>query len=129
MPMPADNYVAGVCNIGQAEIAGRRAFGWVMLGVALVLVAALATAGSARWWRLFVFFPATLSATGFLQAHFHFCVGFARRGIFNFDAIGHTHAVTDDAEKAKDRVSGARIMRYSVVIGAAAAVVAVAIGS
>src|ERR1700690_3894174 len=118
-------YVAGICNIGPEEIRRRRTTGWVGLIIALILFAVLFWTGVDPWWRLLVFLPATLSASGFLQAYFQFCSGFARRGVFNFGAIGQMNPVADDASKAKDRRWGNRITLYAVVIGALIAIACV----
>ncbi len=121
-------YVAGVCNIGPAEIARRRAVGWIGVAVAVALLAALMWAGVDRWWRLTVFLPATMAASGFLQARFRFCVGFARMGISNFGELGQTQAVESDAARSADRATGTRLTLYATVIGAATAIIAVAVG-
>jgi MFS-type transporter involved in bile tolerance (Atg22 family) len=118
MNMTGTTYVAGVCNIGDEEIARRRNFGFVMLAVAIVLLAVLVWAALNPWWRLFVFFPAMMSASGFLQAYFGFCSGFARKGIFNFDAIGQTSQVTDETARASDKRKGNSITLYAMLIGA-----------
>jgi hypothetical protein len=123
----AQIYVAGICNIGPEEIRRRRATGWVGLIVAVIVFAVLFWIGVNPLWRLFVFFPAALSATGFLQAYFQFCTGFARRGIFNFGTAGQTNAVADDTSKAKDRKRGNRITLYAVTIGIVVAIVCVII--
>jgi hypothetical protein len=125
MPTTKIEYLAGVCNIGPEEIARRRNLGWIGLAVAIVLLAILVWAGVNPWWRLFVFFPAMLSASGFLQAYFRFCSGYARRGVFNFGSLGATHPVTDATSKTKDRKQGNRIMLWAVLIGAVAAIVVV----
>lgn len=67
----AEVYRAGVCNIGPAEVAKRRAIGWggLALGVAAFLV--LAASGAGRAWRLIVFLPLVVSASGFVQASAH----------------------------------------------------------
>jgi hypothetical protein len=117
--MPQAEYIAGVCNIGPAEIARRRSFGWATLAISVVLLAALFWAGADPWWRLFVFFPATMSASGFLQAYFRFCTGFAHKGVFNFESIGTLHQVSDEAFKTKDKTKGNQIVLYAVLIGAA----------
>lgn len=116
-------YVAGVCNIGPAEIARRRNIGWIGLAVAVVLLAGLVWTGVSPWWRLLIFFPTMLSASGFLQAYFGFCAGFARRGVFNLGALGHQQTVTDDASKVKDRRKGNQIGIYAALIGIVVALV------
>jgi hypothetical protein len=123
--MAQAQYVPGVCNIGPEEIARRRNLGWIGLVVAIVVFAALLWSGVDAWWRLFVFFPAALSASGFLQAYFQFCTGFARAGIFNFGSLGTQQTVGDDSSKAKDKRQGSRITLYAVLIGFIVALAAV----
>ncbi len=126
--MNQTEYIPGACNIGPDEIARRRSVGWFSLAVTVVLFGALELSGINQWWRIFIFFPASLSASGFIQAHFHFCSGFARAGIFNFGALGELHKVDDDASRAMDRQKGYRIILYSVSIGGIAALVAALLG-
>jgi type II secretory pathway component PulK len=123
--MVQPEYVPGVCNIGHEEIARRRRFGWVALIVALLLVAVLIRMHVNPWWRLLVFLPAAMSASGFLQAQFHFCLGFAYAGISNFGALGQSEAVTDKASRTTDRKRGTRIAIYAVVIGTVAGLLSV----
>lgn len=118
-------YVPGVCNIGPEEIARRRRLGWTGLLVALVLFVGLFWFGANPWWRLLVFFPAALSASGFLQAYFQFCSGFGRRGVFNFGSLGQMTNIADDESKQKDRKRGSRIAIYAFAIGAIVALVCV----
>ncbi|MGA7162048.1 MAG: hypothetical protein WBZ48_13685 [Bacteroidota bacterium] len=118
-------YVPGVCNIGPDEIARRRNLGWVALAITLVLMFTLAWTGVNSWWRLFVFFPAMTSASGFLQVHFHFCSGFARVGVFNFGSIGETNKVTDEISRAKDKRRGGQITLYAALVGGAITLFAV----
>jgi len=121
----ANEYIPGVCNIGEEEISRRRKLGWIGLAVAVVLFAVLFWVGVDVWWRLLVFFPAAFSASGFLQAHFGFCSGYARTGVFNFGMPGKTTVVADEASKAKDRKKGSRITMYAVLIGALVALACV----
>ena len=123
-PTDQTEYVAGVCNIGSQEIARRRNIGLASLVFSVLLLLVLLWTGSHPGWRLLVFFPAALSASGFLQARFHFCVGFARAGIYNFGPIGEKQEIVEDSAKAKDRSRGRQITLYAVLLGAAAAVAA-----
>jgi hypothetical protein len=65
-----------------------------------------------------------MAAQGFLQAAFHFCVGFASRGLFNFGELGHEESV-DQAEfrKADQRkalqISGLAFLAAAVVAAVA----------
>jgi hypothetical protein len=118
-------YVAGVCNIGPEEIKRRRNVGWGSLAVAVIILALLVWAGVNPWWRLVVFFPAMLSASGFLQAYFQFCAGFARRGVFNFGTLGQQETISDDASKTKDHRKGNQIGIYAALIGVVVALICV----
>lgn len=121
-----DEYVPGVCNIGPQEIARRRILGWVSLAITIALVLILVLTKVNPWWRLFVFFPAGLSASGFLQARSHFCSGFARVGAYNFGPAGQTTKIEDEESRKKDRRKGNQITLYAALIGAAVAVLCVA---
>ena len=56
------DYVAGACNIGPAEIALRRRVGHVGLATTAVLAAALIRSDLPRPWRLTLALPATGAA-------------------------------------------------------------------
>jgi hypothetical protein len=57
-------------------------------------------------------------------AHFRFCAGFFRAGVFNFGTVGETHEVDDEGARAKDRRRGNQIIVYAAMIGALVAIVA-----
>lgn len=114
-------YQPGVCNIGPAEIRRRRMSGWIGLAIAVVFLALAFALGWAAPWRLLVALPVFLSAQGFLQAAFHFCVGFASRGLYNFGALGSEESV-QDAEF--HRADLRKALLITVLAAAAAAVVA-----
>jgi hypothetical protein len=126
--MVQSEYVPGVCNIGSEEIARRRNAGWVGLAITFVAFVALVWTDVNPWWRMLLFLPAMLSASGFLQAHFRFCAGFSRAGVFNFGTVGETHAVTGVEARAEDRRRGNQISLYATMIGAVVAIVAVLVG-
>ncbi|MBN1440724.1 MAG: hypothetical protein JW929_15060 [Anaerolineales bacterium] len=115
-------YVPGVCNIGPAEIRMRKRAGWMGLAAAVVFGAALILLPIPRLWRLAVFFPAAMSALGFLQAAMHFCAAYGVLGVFN---LGVRNGETDTVEQAEfrrqDRIKAAQIILYSILAGAAAA--------
>ena len=116
-------YVPGVCNIGPQEIARRRILGWVSLAITVTLVLILVLTKVNPWWRLSTFFPAALSASGFIQARSHFCSGFGRVGAYNFGPAGQMTRIEDEESKKKDRRKGNQITLYAVIIGAVAAVI------
>jgi hypothetical protein len=117
-------YQPGVCNIGPAEIRRRRLSGYVGAGVAVVF---LAFAFVFEWpapWRLLVALPAFLSAQGFLQAAFHFCVGFGTRGLYNFGELGTEENVLDAEFRRKDQRKALQISALAFAIAVAVALVA-----
>lgn len=115
-------YRPGVCNIGPAEIRRRRMSGWVGLGIAVVFLVVAFALGWAAPWRLLVAIPVFLSAQGFLQAAFHFCVGFASRGLYNFGALGSEESVQDAEFRRKDQ---RKALLITVLAFAIAALVAI----
>ncbi len=119
--MPSSNfsYAAGSCNIGPEEISRRRNLGWVSSVIVLLLFSVLVWIGVNPWWRLLIFVPATMAASGFLQAYFRFCSGFARLGVYNFGPTGQRHEIADEDSKKKDRKRGLEITVYAALIGAA----------
>ena len=126
--MTDPRYVPGVCNIGAKEAARRRLFGHIGLFATIVLFLILYWTHVNPWWRAFVFIPATMAAGGYLQAKNRFCFAYSAQGVYNFGTPGHTTHVADDASKRKDRRRGNQLLLYSVVVGAAAAALSIAIG-
>jgi hypothetical protein len=118
-------YVPGVCNIGPAEIARRRRAGHVGLLAAIGLLAALILVDAPPLARLLVILPATISASGYLQAWLKFCAGLGSRGLFNFGPLGTATAVTDRDALERDRRRSRQIGLMSFGIGILAGVIAV----
>jgi len=118
-----DKYIPGVCNIGLAEIKKRKQAGWAGLIATIVLWVAFIWFDVPSAWRLLLFFPAMMSATGFLQAYMHFCAYFGFASLFNFGDVGKTDSVSQAEFRAKDRRRAWQIIIYSILIGLAAALV------
>ena|SRR5579862_1598377 len=125
--MEQEEYVPGVCNIGTEERTRRRIFGWTGLITSMVLLAVLFTLKVNPWWRLFIFFPAALSAIGFLQARARFCLAYGLAGIFNFEMPGKGHRVKDDAALSLDKKKANQILLCSLLIAMAVTLVAVVV--
>ena len=117
-------YQPGVCNIGPAEIRRRRTSGYVGLGLAVVFLVMAFALGWAAPWRLLVALPVFLSAQGFLQAAFRFCVGFASRGLFNFGELGSEETIHDKEFRRKDQRKALLITLLAFVIAAVVSVLA-----
>ena len=123
--MTKDQYIPGVCNIGPAEISRRTRSGWVGVGATLLLWVVFWLFHVPAPWRLLLFFPAVVGATGFLQAAMHFCAAFGMQGIFNFGPeIGKTDTVEQAEYRRKDRQKALLIGLYAFLIGLAIAVAA-----
>lgn len=118
-------YIPGVCNIGYAERRARRMSGWIGMGIMAMLWAIFILARIPGAWRLFIFLPASMAATGFLQSAFHFCAGFGIRGVFNFGPdVGKTDTVIQEGFRKKDRQKALFILFLSALIGLVAAMAA-----
>ena len=117
-------YRPGVCNIGPAEIQRRRQSGYLGAGIAMVFLVVAFALDWAAPWRLLVFVPVFLAAQGFLQAAFHFCVGFASQGLFNFGELGHEETVYEAEFRRKDQRKALLITGLSFAIAAVVAVIA-----
>jgi len=113
----ADEYTAGVCNIGPAETARRQRVGQAGAAATVGLAALLAVARAGRPWRLLLAFPAALSAAGYLQAAHRFCAAFGWRGMFNFGGLGAVQSIEDEAARAQDRRLAQRIALQSMALG------------
>jgi predicted nucleic acid-binding Zn ribbon protein len=123
--MNTSHYIPGVCNIGEAEIKQRKQIGWIGLLIVIVLWIVLDVYHVAYFWKIFIFFPASLSATGFLQGFMHFCAGFGLKGVFNFGPeVGKTDTASQAEFRAMDRRKAINIFMYSVLIGLVITVVA-----
>ena len=119
-----NKYIPGVCNIGPEEIKKRKQAGWIGLVATVLLWAVFIWFDVAVPWRLLLFFPAMMSATGFLQAYMHFCAYFGFASLFNFSDVGKTDSVSQAEFRAKDRRKAWQIIIYSVLVGAAVAFLA-----
>ncbi|HEY4526635.1 MAG TPA: hypothetical protein VJK53_02205 [Candidatus Paceibacterota bacterium] len=117
MEMTQNKYVPGVCNIGEEEIRKRKQSGWIGLIATAVLWALFIWFNVPQVWRLTLFIPAMMSATGFLQAYMHFCAYFGFASLFNFGNVGKTDSVSQAEFRSKDRRRAWQIVIYSVLIG------------
>lgn len=125
-----DDYRAGACNIGPAEIARRRMTGHVGAAAALVLLAVLLLLNAPVWWRLSLAAPAALSASGYLQAATRFCAAYGWAGVFNFGSagFGSVISVADAKARRADRVKAATIGAGSALVGGVVGIAAFLIG-
>jgi hypothetical protein len=121
---PTD-YRAGVCNIGPAEIASRRLFGHIGLAMTVLAFIVLVAIHAPPLARLLLALPAAGAATGYLQAHFKFCVAFGSAGVFNFGRPGRTERVVDPVSRARDRARALQLAAMAAFIGLAVGIAAI----
>lgn len=113
-----NKYIPGVCNIGDEEIKKRKRAGWGGLIATIILWGIFVWFNVPQVWRLSLFIPAMMSATGFLQAYMHFCAYFGFASLFNFGPkVGKTDSVSQAEFRAKDRKKAWQIVIYSIIIG------------
>jgi hypothetical protein len=105
-------------NIGPAERRKRLRFGFLLLGIGVVLAAVLLSTGAARAWRLVVLLPLWSAAVGFVQVRDKTCVRLAAQNQRNMDDGPQT--ITDPAELAQVRRQARRVHIQSFVLAAAA---------
>ncbi len=110
-------YVPGVCNIGQEEINTRKRAGWIGAIAIIILWALFIWLDTPNIWRVTLFIPAMMSATGFLQAYSHFCAYFGFASLFNFGEIGKKDSVSQTEFRAKDRKKAWQIVIHSILVG------------
>jgi len=118
-----NQYIPGVCNIGPAEIKKRKQAGWAGLIATAILWAAFIWFDVPAIWRLTLVLPAMMSATGFLQAHMHFCAYFGFASLLNLGDVGKTDSISQADFRAKDRRKAWQIIIYSFFIGMIVALV------
>lgn len=118
----SDQYVAGVCNIGKAEVRQRMIVsiaGLVLaLGTATWLVIVDAPT-AARWG---VFLPLMVWSIGLVQARNRFCIAFGLAGTFNFGRLGSTSQVIDPEFRKADQRTVLKIAALSITYAFAATV-------
>ncbi len=120
-----NKYIPGVCNIGDEEIKMRKRSGWGGLIATIILWGIFVWFNIPPIWRLTLFFPTMMSATGFLQAYMHFCAYFGFASLFNFGPnVGNTDSISQAEFRAMDKRKAWQIVTYSILIGLAVAFLA-----
>jgi len=119
-----NQYVPGVCNIGPDEIKKRKQAGWLGLIATVAFWTLFIWLDVPQVWRLVLFVPAMMSATGFLQAYMQFCAYFGFASLFNFGDVGKTDSISQAEFRTKDRKKAWQIVIYSILVGLAISLIA-----
>lgn len=123
---PRPGYQPGTCNIGPTEIAARRRAGDIGVLVTVIAFVLMIVTGAPAPWRLLLFLPAAVAASGYLQARLHFCANFGLRGVFNFsNRLSDTESVLAAEARAEDRRKALQIIGLAALVGGAIAIAAV----
>lgn len=116
----ADEYVAGVCNIGKEEIRQRLLVSFASLAIALVGVVGLVAVDAPRSARWIVLIPFLGWAFGLVQARHRFCLAYGMRGAFNFGRLGNISQVVDPEFRRQDLKTVRKIVAMSLAYALAA---------
>ena len=116
----SDQYVAGVCNIGKAEVRQRMIVSMVGLVLALATAVGLVSADAPTAARWGVFLPLIVWAVGLVQARHKFCIAYGLAGAFNFGRLGSTSKIVDPEFRKADQRTVLKIAALSVTYAFAA---------
>ena len=123
--MSTSQYIPGVCNIGEVEIHERKRLGWIGIAVTIIIWSSLDIIHSSPYWKILLFIPASVGATGLIQGYSHFFAGFGMKGVFNFsDKLSKTDTVTQAEFRAKDKKKAQMIFANSILFGVLVALIA-----
>ena len=114
---PAE-YLAGVCNIGPAEIRKRRIVALVGLALLILEVASMRSTHTSHLGRISIFIPALVFSVGYIQSRKKFCLAFGFMGTFNFGKTREIAKVASAEDRARDRRTAIRIFMQSAVLAA-----------
>jgi uncharacterized membrane protein len=114
-----NHYLAGVCNIGPAEIRKRQTV--AILGLVLIAlgITSLHRTHAPHLARLSIFIPALVFSVGFVQSRKKFCLAFGFMGTFNFGKSRDLARVVSAQDRARDRKTALVIFGQSALLAAA----------
>lgn len=109
-------YKPGNCNIGKNEIRKRYALAVAVFVIVVIAFYGIVSLNLPHWSLLLLFIPLIMGFEGFYQGYFHFCAGFAAKGIYDLSGSGGSrNNVTDPESHKKDMKKANQIHMYSVV--------------
>ena len=114
----SDQYVAGSCNIGKAEVRQRQVVALIGLFLSVSALVGFISTDAAPSIRLGIFLPLAVFSIGFVQSRKRFCLAYGFTGTFNFERIGKISRVADKAALAADRKTAITILVQSLALAA-----------
>ncbi len=112
----SQDYIAGACNIGPAEIKQRKTVAFIGLALSVISLAYFISSDSEKSARLTLLIPFTIFAIGFVQSRKKFCLAYGFLGTFNFGELGKVSKVADSAAKKADRDTAIKILFQSLLL-------------
>ena len=112
----SQDYIAGACNIGPAEIKQRKAVAFICLALSIISLTFLISTNSDKGARLILFIPLSIFAIGFVQSRKKFCLAYGFLGTFNFGKLGKVSKVADSESKKADRDTALKILLQSLIL-------------
>ncbi|MEJ6761101.1 MAG: hypothetical protein QNK54_03785 [Candidatus Planktophila sp.] len=114
--MSADQYIAGQCNIGKAEVRQRQIVALVGLFFSVSALIGFISTSASPSLRLGIFLPLTVFSVGWVQSRKKFCLAYGLMGTFNFNRIGKVSKVTDGVSLKADRAMALSILVQSIAL-------------
>ncbi len=114
----SDQYIAGTCNIGKAEVRQRQVVALIGLFLSVSALVGFITTNAAPSIRLGIFLPLTVFAIGWVQSRKRFCLAYGFMGTFNFGRLGKISRVADKAALSADRKTAITILVQSLALAA-----------
>ena len=114
----SDQYVAGSCNIGKAEVRQRQVVALIGLFLSVSALVGFITTDAAPSIRMGIFLPLAVFSIGFVQSRKRFCLAYGFMGTFNFGRLGKISRVADKVALAADRKTAITILIQSLALAA-----------
>ncbi len=112
--MSTEQYQAGVCNIGGAEVKRRKQVAKIGATFFLITSVYLILTGAESTSAAFALIPAMLASVGYVQSRKKFCFAFGLMGTFNFAEAGKMSKVVSKEELSADRRMALAIIGQSM---------------
>ena len=114
----SDQYIAGSCNIGKAEVRQRQIVALIGLFLSVSALIGFISSSASPSIRLGIFLPLTVFSIGWVQSRKRFCLAYGFLGTFNFGRLGKISRVADKASLAADRKTAITILVQSLGLAA-----------
>ena len=112
----SDQYIAGTCNIGKAEVRQRQVVALIGLFLSVSALVGFISTDAEPAIRLGIFLPLTVFSIGWVQSRKRFCLAYGFMGTFNFGRLGKISRVADKAALAADRKTAITILVQSLAL-------------